>query len=74
MRPAFVSAGHVGRNHRARGGDVLARAKDVDPEAIFVFVPGGAQSPAIAKALADRGVDPRKTKVVSQTELTAEWT
>jgi hypothetical protein len=53
---------------------VLARAKDVDPEAIFVFVPGGAQSPAIVKALADRGVDPRKTKVMSQAELTAKWT
>jgi branched-chain amino acid transport system substrate-binding protein len=50
----------------------VQRAKDANPEAIFVFVPGGSQSPAIAKALADRGVDPRKTKVMSQMELADE--
>jgi branched-chain amino acid transport system substrate-binding protein len=50
----------------------VQRAKDMNPEAIFVFVPGGSQSPAIAKALADRGIDPRKTKVMSQMELTEE--
>jgi branched-chain amino acid transport system substrate-binding protein len=50
----------------------VQRAKDMNPEAIFVFVPGGSQSPAIAKALADRGIDPRKTKVMSQMELTDE--
>ena len=50
----------------------VQRAKDMNPEAIFIFVPGGAQSPAIAKALADRGVDPTKTKVMAQLELTDE--
>ena len=50
----------------------VQRAKDANPEAIFVFVPGGSQSPAIAKALADRGIDPRKTKVMSQMELADE--
>jgi branched-chain amino acid transport system substrate-binding protein len=50
----------------------VARAKDMNPEGIFVFVPGGAQSPAIAKAMADRGIDPRKIKVMSQAELTDE--
>jgi len=50
----------------------VQRAKDMNPEAIFIFVPGGAQSPAIAKALADRGIDPRKTKVMAQLELTDE--
>jgi len=50
----------------------VQRAKDANPEALFVFVPGGAQSPAIAKAMADRGIDPRKTKVMSQMELTEE--
>ena len=50
----------------------VQRAKDMNPEAIFVFVPGGSQSPAIAKALADRGIDPRKTKVMAQAELTDE--
>jgi branched-chain amino acid transport system substrate-binding protein len=50
----------------------VQRAKDVSPEGIFIFVPGGSQSPAIAKALADRGIDPRKTKVMAQMELTEE--
>jgi branched-chain amino acid transport system substrate-binding protein len=50
----------------------VQRAKDASPEAIFIFVPGGAQSPAIAKALADRGIDPRRTRILSQTELTDE--
>jgi branched-chain amino acid transport system substrate-binding protein len=50
----------------------VQRAKDMNPEAIFVFVPGGSQSPAIAKALADRGIDPIKTKVMAQAELTDE--
>jgi branched-chain amino acid transport system substrate-binding protein len=50
----------------------VQRAKDTSPEAIYVFVPGGAQSPAIAKALADRGIDPRTTKVLSQMELADE--
>ena len=44
----------------------VQRAKDMNPEAIFIFVPGGAQSPAIGKALADRGIDPQKTKVMAQ--------
>jgi branched-chain amino acid transport system substrate-binding protein len=50
----------------------VQRAKDMNPEAIFIFVPGGAQSPAIAKALADRGGDPAQTKVMAQLELTDE--
>ncbi|MFL6800101.1 MAG: ABC transporter substrate-binding protein [Xanthobacteraceae bacterium] len=50
----------------------VQRAKDLNPEAIFIFVPGGAQSPAIAKALAARGIDPRQTKIMAQVELTDE--
>src|SRR5258708_33094370 len=50
----------------------VQRAKDMNPEAIFVFVPGGSQSPAIAKALADRGIGPRQTKVMAQAALTDE--
>ena len=41
----------------------VQRAKDLNPEAIFIFVPGGAQPAAIGKALAERGIDPSKTKV-----------
>ena len=35
----------------------VQRAKDLNPEAIFIFVPGGAQPAAIGKALAERGID-----------------
>jgi len=50
----------------------VQRAKDVNPEAIFVFVPGGVQPAAIGKALAERGIDPRKTKVLGMGELTED--
>ena len=42
----------------------VQRAKDLNPEAIFVFVPGGAQPAALGKALAERGIDPKKIKVM----------
>jgi branched-chain amino acid transport system substrate-binding protein len=50
----------------------VQRAKDQNPEGIFVFVPGGAQPAALGKALAERGVDARKTRVLGQLELAAE--
>ena len=50
----------------------VRRAKDVNPEAIFVFVPGGAQPGALAKALVDVGLDPNKVLVMGQGELTGE--
>lgn len=50
----------------------VQRAKDVNPEAIFVFVPGGVQPAAIGKALAERGVDPRTIKILGQGELTED--
>jgi branched-chain amino acid transport system substrate-binding protein len=50
---------------------VLA-AKDSGSESIFIWIPGGAQPAAIAKALAERGIDPRKTKVLGQGELTED--
>ena len=50
----------------------VQRAKDAGPEGIFIFVPGGAQSPAIAKALVERGIDPRRTKIMAQLKLTDE--
>ena len=36
----------------------VQRAKDVNPEAIYISIPGGAQPAAIGKALAERGIDP----------------
>ena len=50
----------------------VQRAKDLNPEAIFVFIPGGAQPPALAKALAERGIDPKKTKIMGQGEITMD--
>ena len=62
---------------RKRGGEIIGsvrfpvanpdfsafvqRAKDLNPEAIFLFVPAGAQPAAFAKALAERGLDPKTT-------------
>lgn len=48
----------------------VQRAKDLNPEAIFVFIPGGAQPAAIGKAFAERGIDTKKTKVFGTGELT----
>jgi len=47
----------------------LQRAKDANPEAIFVFVPGGAQPGLFGKALKDVGIDPQKVKVLGQGEI-----
>ncbi|MCX7311286.1 MAG: ABC transporter substrate-binding protein [Alphaproteobacteria bacterium] len=48
----------------------LQRAKDMSPDVIYIWVPGGPQPAAIGKAVAERGIDLNKTKVVGQGELT----
>ena len=50
----------------------VQRAKDANPEGIFVYIPGGSQPPALAKALTERGMDPSKIKIMGQGELTNE--
>jgi branched-chain amino acid transport system substrate-binding protein len=50
----------------------VQRAKDQNPQGIYVFVPGGAQPAALGKALAERGIDTKKIKVLGQLELTDE--
>jgi branched-chain amino acid transport system substrate-binding protein len=50
----------------------VQRAKDLNPESIFVFVPGGAQPAALGKAFADRGMDPKKIKIMSTGEAVDE--
>src|SRR5271154_4637691 len=50
----------------------VQRAKDANPEAIYVWIPGGAQPAAIGKALAERGIDPSKVKVMGQDSLAFE--
>ena len=47
----------------------VQRAKDLDPEAIYIWVPGGAQPAAVGKALAERGIDIAKTKILGQDAL-----
>ena len=50
----------------------VQRAKDVNPESIFVFVPAGAQPAALGKAFAERGIDARKTKIIATGDVTDE--
>jgi branched-chain amino acid transport system substrate-binding protein len=50
----------------------VQRAKDLNPESIFVFVPGGAQPAALGKAFAERQIDPKKVKIMSTGEAVDE--
>jgi branched-chain amino acid transport system substrate-binding protein len=50
----------------------VQRAKDMNPEAIFIFIPGGAQPAALGKVIAERGLDPRKIKIMSSGEAVDE--
>jgi branched-chain amino acid transport system substrate-binding protein len=50
----------------------VQRAKDLNPESIFVFVPAGAQPPALGKAFAERGIDPKKVKIFGSGEVADE--
>ena len=84
--PGIDAEGSFSRGFKEAGGEVVGtvrmpvanpdfsayvqRAKDINPEGIFVFVPGGAQPAAFGKALAERGIDPKKIKVMGQGEIT----
>jgi branched-chain amino acid transport system substrate-binding protein len=50
----------------------VQRAKDENPDAIFIWIPGGTQPAAVGKALAERGIDMAKTKIMGQDVLTDE--
>ena len=50
----------------------VQRAKDLNPEAIMIFIPGGAQPAALGKAFAERGIDPNKIKILGSGETTSE--
>jgi branched-chain amino acid transport system substrate-binding protein len=50
----------------------VQRALDSKAQSIFYFVPGGSQPAALAKAFAERGVDPRKIRVLGSGEATSE--
>ena len=86
--PGLDAEGAFSRGFKASGGDVVGsvrmavanpdfssyvqRAKDLDPEGIFVMIPGGAMPGAFGKALAERGIDLKKTKVMGQMEIADE--
>src|SRR5688572_27399129 len=50
----------------------VQRAKDLGPQSIYIFIPGGAQPAALGKAFAERGIDLKKTRVLGSGETTAE--
>jgi branched-chain amino acid transport system substrate-binding protein len=50
----------------------VQRAKDLNPQGIFVMIPGGSQPAAFGKAMAEVGIDPRKTQVMGQLEIADE--
>jgi branched-chain amino acid transport system substrate-binding protein len=84
--PGHDAEGGFQRAFKAAGGEIIGavrfpvanpdfsafvqRAKDLNPESIFIFVPGGAQPAALGKALAERGIDPKKIKVLGTGEVT----
>jgi branched-chain amino acid transport system substrate-binding protein len=86
--PGIDAEGAFQRAFKAAGGEIVGsvrmpvanpdfsafvqRAKDLNPETIFVFVPGGAQPGAIGKAFAERGMDPNKIKIMSTGEAVDE--
>jgi branched-chain amino acid transport system substrate-binding protein len=50
----------------------VQRALDTKPDGIYIWIPGGAQPAAVGKALAERGVDPTKIKVMGQDAIAFE--
>jgi branched-chain amino acid transport system substrate-binding protein len=84
--PGIDAEGAFTRAFREAGGEIVGsvkmavanpdfsayvqRAKDLNPESIYIWVPGGAQPPALGKAMAERGIDPQKIKVLGQGEVT----
>jgi branched-chain amino acid transport system substrate-binding protein len=47
----------------------VQRAKDLRPDGIYLFVPGGVPGAAMAKALADRGIGAQNIALLGQSEL-----
>jgi branched-chain amino acid transport system substrate-binding protein len=86
--PGIDAEGAFQRAFKEAGGEIIGsvrfpvanpdfsafvqRAKDLNPEAIYIFVPGGVQPAALGKTLADRGIDPKKIHILGQGEFTEE--
>jgi branched-chain amino acid transport system substrate-binding protein len=50
----------------------VERAREMNPDGIYIWIPGGAQPAAVGKALAERGIDTAKVKIMGQDVLTFE--
>lgn len=50
----------------------LQRAKDANPDGIYIWVPGGAMPAAIGKAIVERNIDKSKVTIMGQDELTGD--
>jgi branched-chain amino acid transport system substrate-binding protein len=88
LGPGIDAEGAFTRAFKEAGGEIVGsvkmpvanpdfsafvqRAKDLNPESIYIWVPGGAQPAALGKTLAERGIDPKKIKVLGQGELTED--
>ena len=86
--PGIDAEGAFQRGFKEAGGEIVGsvripvvnpdffpfvqRAKDLNPEAMYVFIPGGAQPAAFAKAVVDLGIDSKKTRILGQGEITEE--
>lgn len=86
--PAFDAEEGFQRAFKAGGGQIVGsvrfpvnnpdfaafvqRAKDANPDGIYAWVPGGTQPAAIGKAFAERGIDPRKIRILGQDALASE--
>ena len=86
--PGIDGEQYFDRGFKANGGEIIGsvrtplanpdfspfvlRIKDANPESIFVFVPGGSQPAALGKAFAERGIDPKKIKIMSSGEAVDE--
>jgi branched-chain amino acid transport system substrate-binding protein len=84
--PGHDAQGGFERAFKAAGGEIVGavrmpvanpdfsafvqRAKDLNPQSIFTFVPGGAQPAALGKAFAERGVNPKSIKIFGTGEVT----
>ncbi len=86
--PGIDAEGAFQKGFKDAGGDIVGsvrmavqnpdftayvqRAKDLNPQGIFAMIPGGAQPGAFGKALAEVGIDPKKTQVMGQLEIADE--
>src|SRR5437016_3258120 len=84
--PGHDAEGAFQRGFKEAGGEIVGsvripvanpdffpfvqRAKDLNPEAMYVFIPGGAQPAAFGKALVDLGIDSKKTRILCEGETT----